>query len=589
MATLTITPYQTYFNFVITGMSSMPSNSKLALTTTNYGSSYSGQINDPFFVNSIAAGQTGYMGSYTSGDSAYLSFTSGQTITVYAYRYTDKWYLIDSDTFTVPFPVPNMPNSPVTATRIEGGFNLDWGDSINVTVYALSYGTVSTATGSVLYTSSSYYNGLTSLLFGTTYYFKVRAENSFGQSYWTTITSATTMPKIPTLSQYSVDNTEITISISSMAGNYTGIRVYLFDSTGNTQLDYRDIGGTYAIFSGLIPNTTYKIKAKSYININDTTIWSSGYSNIVTSTTTNPKPTVPSGVVASYYGTNGFDLQWGISNYATSYGLFYYYLIDGTMTGAIGETYYTNSCRIIGLTYGRTYYFTVNGVNGAVGSAWSDTTWATIKPQIPTITSGNITASSVRITANTMYGLWDSITVYQYASNGTTLIATGTILNGGINYVDFTNLAAGTTYIFKAKSTKSTDQSVLLDSNLSSGISVTALSYIRPSNWIWTTTELASLTNSGFVTIITYNRWNDFIYRVEEFVNYYNIKNGTTIPSVLSALTSSADKTLYAIDFNIINLSVNAMYSTNITVKNKGQNVLGSYFITLTECVNNIF
>ena len=107
-------------------------------------------------------------------------------------------------------------------------------------------------------------------------------------SAYTTANEATTMPKIPTVSQGTVSSNSITVNISGMEGNYTGVRVYLYNNLG-TQINYDDTFTT-ATFTGLTADTTYYADARSYLNISGTTIWSN-YSNRITIRTTSNRPT----------------------------------------------------------------------------------------------------------------------------------------------------------------------------------------------------------------------------------------------------------------------------------------------------------
>jgi hypothetical protein len=105
----------------------------------------------------------------------------------------------------------------------------------------------------------------------------------------------------------------------------------------------------------------------------------------------------------------------------------------------------------------------------------------------------------------------------------------------------------------------------------------------RPSNWTWTTAELNAFNNHGSLTTLTYSRWNAFLDRIMAFEVY---KYGSAL-TTFNKMTSS-DKTLTAARFNQARFAIGSMYSTGITNKSSGDQVLGSYFITMANSLNSI-
>lgn len=350
---------------------------------------------------------------------------------------------------------------------------------------------------------------------------------------------------------------------------------------GSTNWTTKDVTKT-----GLEPGTRYTFYAM-FIDSNGNAV--AYTSNLYAYTNSLPLPSTPSDSVTAKRIDGGFDLSWGSSTNATSYDLSYYYKINNIKTGATSKSVSRTSTTLTDLNYGYTYYFSVQGVNSHGFSDYTTENPATVAPKIPTLSSSNITSSSVRINVSGMTGRWNKITIYQYASNGTTLIASGTIYSGGNMYLDFTNLVSGTTYIFKAKSTVTTDQGNSLDSlNLSSGLSVTASSYQRPLNWSWTAAEINAFQNKGPVTTLTYLRWNLFLDKVEAFIDYYNARYGTGVGSVLAYKMNLSNRALTATAFNKIRFSIGSMKPTGISTVYTGDTVYGSYFITLANSLNGI-
>ncbi len=188
-----------------------------------------------------------------------------------------------SSTLTIatnPPPSPEIPSSPISATRIEGGLNLTWGSSTYATSYTLEYvnylGTYQ-VTG---ITSTSY--SLTNLLFGVTYTLRVKGVNAYGSSSFTSDDITTTAPQTPTISQATVTANSITINIGNISGNYDVVRVYKnFDA-----FDYIDgYSNSSVTFTGLTAGATYNFYAKSRYTPSSL-IESVSFSNTLTIVTT---------------------------------------------------------------------------------------------------------------------------------------------------------------------------------------------------------------------------------------------------------------------------------------------------------------
>lgn len=378
----------------------------------------------------------------------------------------------------------------------------------------------------------------------------------------------------------------------ALSSNYYGTGVSSIPATSifssvlmdnyQTSIDWTTYTSGQSYFSWN-PGETFTVYAYRY---------TSAYYYIGSYTINTPSynPTTPSAPVSATRIDGGFNLSWGSSSGADYYVLSYWTLNDAkdTIDSIQQINVYGTSKTLTGLVYGDTYHFAVMAANDAGYSNWTAETMAAVAPKIPTLSSSNITSTSVRITASGMTGKWAYIEVYQYNSGGT-YMATGYIFYSQANYIDFTNLTAGSTYTFKAKAFVQSDSGGYVESlTYSSSISVTASSYQRPTNWSWTTAELNAFNNNGTVTTLTYTRWNSFIDKVQEFINYYNTKYGTGVPSVTQYKMSSSNKTLTATAFNNIRFSIGSMNPTGISNVSTGDTVYGSYFTTLSNKLNGI-
>ena len=141
-----------------------------------------------------------------------------------------------------------------------------------------------------------------------------------------------------------------------------------------------------------------------------------------------------------------------------------------------------------------------------------------------------------------------------------------------------------------------------IDNILGTGQTIyfTPLASARPANWSWTTTELNAINGQGLFSTITATRWNAFLDRVQEFINYYNTKYGTGVYSVISGTSSpqtgnrnckvsvSPPGILTANDFNHIRFCIGSMNSTGLSNFSTGQPVMGSYITTITTSLNGV-
>ena len=101
MATFTVAEYQTYFEWGCLNLEAVGSLTGVLLTLENKGASTT-VAPAAFDSVLIPANQTYCSGRYDSGDSSLLSFDPGDVFTVYCYRYTDKYYLVGSQTVYIP-------------------------------------------------------------------------------------------------------------------------------------------------------------------------------------------------------------------------------------------------------------------------------------------------------------------------------------------------------------------------------------------------------------------------------------------------------------------------------------------------------
>ena len=106
--------------------------------------------------------------------------------------------------------------------------------------------------------------------------------------------------------------------------------------------------------------------------------------------------------------------------------------------------------------------------------------------------------------------------------------------------------------------------------------------------WSWTTTELNAFNNNGLTTVLTYQRWNAFVDKIYEVSNndwWISSTDGATLSYSATKMTST-DRILTAERFNSVRYNIGARKPTGISRVYKDDDVLGSYFITLGNKLN---
>ena len=99
-----------------------------------------------------------------------------------------------------------------------------------------------------------------------------------------------------------------------------------------------------------------------------------------------------------------------------------------------------------------------------------------------------------------------------------------------------------------------------------------------------------AITKRGATTDFSYLVWNDLVDKVVEALtadgDSWNTNNSKYLSSS-STKMSPSDKVLTAKRFNALRWNIGRKYSTDITDRSRGQQVLGSYFTTLTDALNS--
>ena len=461
------------------------------------------------------------------GDSAYTSVASAITQT----------------------PIPAAPTTLVATASSTSAIALSWTDnSNNETGYYVerspdnSNWTQIASLGPNVTTYSD-----TSLPSATTYYYRVRAYNSGGDSAYTNTSSATTQtpaPGVPTaFTATTVSTTEIDLAWTDNS-NQTGFFVERSpDNATWTQI--ASTTSTRYKNTGLSSATTYYYRFRAYTAGGD-----SVYTSVANATTQTPIPTAPSTLVATASGTTQISLTWA-DNSNNETGFYIERSPDNsTWTQITSVTANTTSYTDTGLSSSTIYYYRVRAFNAGGDSAYtnvSNTTTLTPIPSVPTSLVATVASTSEIDLTWTDNSNQTGFYVERSPDNSTwTQIASTT----STSYQN-TGLNSTTTYYYRVRAYNAGG-----DSGYATTVSATTLTPIPagPSNLVAISTNTAEIdltwTNNAS------NAAGIYIERSGDNANW------TQITSVLPTTTSYAD----------IGLNIGATYFYRIRAFTNGGN-----------------
>ena len=153
-------------------------------------------------------------------------------------------------------------------------------------------------------------------------------------------------------------------------------------------------------------------------------------------------------------------------------------------------------------------------------------------------------------------------------------------------------VTAGTTYYFWVRL-------IYIDTTGTTTAHVSPPPKVKP--WDWnasngkasasvTKAAYTAITKRGATTNFSYLVWNDLVDKVLEALKAEGDSWNTNSSKYLgsdSTKMSPSDKVLTASRFNALRWNIGRYYSTGITDRSKGQQVLGSYFTTLADALNS--
>ena len=388
----------------------------------------------------------------------------------------------------IPFTSPSKPAAPTgiinstTSTSVDVSWVApsDNGESIDLyTITVWNKSGMTQITSNTGCTSSTLTCTVSGLILGSAYTFKVKANNSAGDSVDSDVSNAVTIvpglaTSIASVTTTATDGTtSIKITWAAPVVNDEAITEYTVTATaGTTTVDKTTTGAREATFTAdlsgadLVLGTEYRVKVKA----KNTGGYGAYTSDSDTTVTPSRIPGTPTSIAATFNGrtavitwaapsSNGGD---AITEYTAS--AFASSATDSTGT-SLGTCTWTGAltCSIPNLVAGTGYKFAVKAKNNANGyGAYSSlssiaTAQAITAPGAPTAVTATFNGRTAAITwAAPSSNGGDAITEYTasaFASSATDSTGTslGTCTSTGALTCSIQNLVAGTGYKFAVK------------------------------------------------------------------------------------------------------------------------------------------
>ena len=412
---------------------------RLDVSTASDFSSFVGSFND-FAV----AGTSQSVGSLSSGITYY-----------YRVRAENGAGASDNSGTISTVTIPADPTATAASSIAATSFTANWGAVTGATGYRLDVATTNTFTTGTFVTGfndlaiTGTSRSVTGLTAGTTYYYRLRAEDASGVSGNSNTITTVTIPGAPAATAASGFTTT---SFTANWGGVTGAANYRLDvatdngfSTYVTGFQDLSVVGTSQSVTGLTAGTSYFYRVRAQ-NASGT----SGNSNTITTATL---PSAPVASAATSVATTSFTANWGSVTGATGYRLDvsadnFSTFVSGFNNLAVAGT----SQSVTGLAGGLTYSYRVRAENASGVSANSNVINQLTIPAAPTaIAATSVTGTS--FTAN-----WGSATgATGYRLDVSTDNGFGSFVSGyqnlsvaGISQ-SVTGLTAGLTYYYRVR------------------------------------------------------------------------------------------------------------------------------------------
>jgi fibronectin type 3 domain-containing protein len=331
---------------------------------------------------------------------------------------------------------PTRPENLSVTSATETSISLSWDAAVQANTYRIYRAGSNDGIFAQVGTSNTTSYNNTGLTAGTTYYYKVAAYNTYGESSPSSDISAATKPSAPTDVTANATTTDsITVRWNSVNG---AEGYYIYRSTISTGT-YIQVGTSEAspyTDTSLAASTTYYYKVSAY-NSSGESSQSSYISAIII--------LAPANLTATSVTAASVTISWASVSGATGYRVYRSSASTGTYTSVGTST--TTSYNNTGLTAGTTYYYKVAAYNAySEGVLSADISVTTIPPMPTDVIANIISATNITVSWNSVNGAV-GYRIYRATTSTGTYTQVGTSTTTSYSDTGLTTFA--TTYYYK--------------------------------------------------------------------------------------------------------------------------------------------
>ena len=373
------------------------------------------------------AGTTSY--TYGTTTSSRVTLTGLESGTSYQFSVRAERTGYRSSSYSSAVTAVTKPSTPTglsIQSRTSTSVTLNWNSVTGATQYRLDL-------GGTEYVVSGTSKSITGLSSGSTHSAKVRAENSGGNSSYSSSLTVVLPPATPKSISASLSGTTITVSWGASSGA-TLYRIQIGSIT-------KTATGTSVSATGLTRGSTYSIQVRA-----ENSGGNSSYGSTISITI---PPAVPTNIRETADSTSSITWSWNAVSGATSYQ--YQVRRSGATTWGSSQSTTSTSGSSSSLSSNTIYEIQVRSVKGTAVSAWSSPVTGTTDAETLAV------PANVHVDARTTTTItfdWNTHSVsgtgyrYRYRKAGTYLYTYGRTTS---SRVQISSLESGTSYEFSVK------------------------------------------------------------------------------------------------------------------------------------------